>query len=83
MGGGAGVTCPTKVFVRGHPADGLGGDECQQPRADKGANPREEEEKTHDGTLHGFGGSRICKLQTWNKMTVVSVKDLDLTGELA
>lgn len=64
--------------MRRHPADRLGGDECQQPRADKGANPREEKEKTHDGTLHGLGGRGICKLQTWNQMTVVSVEDLDV-----
>lgn len=72
----------TKVFVRGHPADRLGGDYRQQSRADKGADPREEKEKTHDGTLHGLGGCGICKLQTWKETTVVSVEDLNSTGEI-
>lgn len=72
----------TKVFVRGHPANRLGGDNRQQSRAEKGANPREEEEKTHDGTLHGLGGCRVRKLQTWNEMTVVSLEDLNSTGEM-
>lgn len=63
----------TKVSVRGHPADRLGGDDGQQAKADKGANPREEKEKTHDGALHGLGGCRISELQPWNQTTDDSV----------
>lgn len=66
----------TKVLVRGHPADLLGGDKRQQSRADKGADPGEEKEEAHDGTLHGLGGCGIRKLQTWNKRTGVSVQEL-------
>lgn len=57
----------TKVFVGGHPANTLEGDNGQQTRAHEGADPREEKEEAHDGALHGLGGCRISKLQTCNE----------------
>ena len=54
----------TKVSVRWHPANGVDGDNGQQARAHKGADAGEEEEETHDGTLHWPGGCWVGKLQT-------------------
>lgn len=65
----------TKVFMGRHPANCLQGNDSQQSRAYKGANPREEEEEPHDGTLHGLWGCRIGKLQTYNK-NVKSIRNL-------
>lgn len=50
------TACLTKVFVGGHPANLLDGDQSQQTGAHEGADPREEKEEPHDGTLHGLGG---------------------------
>lgn len=61
------VPALTEVFVGRHPADPLERNDGQQTGAHERANPREEKEEPHNCTLHGLGGCRIGKLQTWNQ----------------
>lgn len=56
----------TKIYGGRHPANYREGDKSQQSGAHERADPREEKEEPHDGTLHGLWGCRIGKFKACN-----------------